>query len=326
MNCEVNDTEKKIDLSYRVVLFIFSLPTFFIGSILNGVALYSICSKIKVERKKPIIYMANLIISDVFLLFSLPFKIYAYHVGSKWSDNLNMKFCHFMESLCFVNTYVSILLITLICVDRYLAIKHPFVSRAISSPKKTALTCAVVWIVVWAGSIHIQFTSNSAFCFHHLSPAVLKMEFIAPLEILFLICVLIMVFCSVQIVHSLKVRANETQNKWMDKSAKIILSNLLTFLVCFTPHHTGLLLYSLATNGFLSESYCEPLRSALHVYLCLANVNCCLDAIYYYYGIKELCQSNSRSRQIPDLNARMLGASETIMDSSVDHPLNSQSH
>ncbi|XP_078066228.1 G-protein coupled receptor 35-like [Mustelus asterias] len=291
MNCTANSSQDKSAWSHQVVMLVFSLPTICIGLVLNGVAFCIIWCKIK-QRTKSTIYMSNLIISDILLLFSLPFKIYAYYVRQEWP--LGKRFCQLLESFCFVNTYASILLITLICVDRYLAIKHPFLSRAISSPRKTALICAGIWVVVGPGSTHIYLSSNSPSCFYDLSPEVWSLDFIAALEVLFLTCASLMMFCSLQIIRRLKVTANQSPRDWTDKSTKIILSNLLTFLVCFTPYHTGLLLYSLATNGFLWDRYCEPLRSALHICLYLANVNCCLDAIYYFYGIKELFQSNSR--------------------------------
>uniref|UniRef100_UPI00398ED6F8 G-protein coupled receptor 35-like n=1 Tax=Pristiophorus japonicus TaxID=55135 RepID=UPI00398ED6F8 len=323
MNCE--GSWNQTDLSHQVVLLVFSLPTIVVGSTLNGVALCIICYRIK-ARTKPLIYMANLVFSDVFLLFALPFKILAYYIREEWPRRLGKMFCQFLESLCFINTYASILLITLICVDRYIAITHPFLVNAISSPKRTAIICASIWAVVWSASIYIYFTSDSDSCFYHLAPEVLKMGFIAPLGVLFLICAFIMMFCSLHIVHRLKVQASETQVGWLElnKSAKIILSNLMTFLICFTPYQTILLLYSLTINGFLSQSYCEQLRSALHFSLYLANVNCCLDAIYYFYGIKELCQSSSGRSQLPDSNIQ-LGVCETLVDSTADHPLNSQS-
>ncbi|XP_067898187.1 G-protein coupled receptor 35-like [Heterodontus francisci] len=322
MHCEVNGSRTQPEFTHQVVLLVFSLPTICIGLVLNGVALYIICCKIK-KRTKSIIYMANLVFSDIFLLFSLPFKVYAYYVREEWRQTLGKVFCQFLESLCFVNTYASILLITMICLDRYMAIKYPFVVRAISTPMKTTLICAGIWICVCSGSIYIYFASHSESCFYNLSSNVLKMEFIGTLEILFLICAFFMIFCSVQIIHSLKVPASETQSRWADKSAKIVLSNLLTFLVCFTPYHTGLLLYSLAINDILLQSYCDHLRSALHFCLYLANVNCCLDAIYYFYGIKELCQSNSSSRQTPNSSIQM-GNCETLVDPSTGPPLNSQ--
>ncbi|GCB76077.1 hypothetical protein scyTo_0016516 [Scyliorhinus torazame] len=314
MDSPANCSWKAPEWSHQVVMLVFSLPTICVGLVLNGVALCLIWCKIK-ERTKSTIYMTNLIISDSLLLFSLPFKIYAYYVRQEWP--LARGFCQLLESFCFVNTYASILLTTLICADRYLAIKHPFLSRAITSPRKTAVICAAIWMLVCPWTSHIYLSSDSRSCFYRLSPRVWRLGFISALEVLFLTCASLMMFCSLQIIRSLKVKASESREEWADKSAKIILSNLLTFLICFTPHHTVLLLYSLATNGFLSDRYHEPLRSALQFSMYLANVNCCLDAIYYFYGIKELRQSNSRL--IPNSSTQMVTC-EAIADSTADPP------
>ncbi|XP_072427797.1 G-protein coupled receptor 35-like [Chiloscyllium punctatum] len=314
-------SEKGEEWSHQLVMLVFTLPTLCCGLVLNGVALSTICCKIK-QQTKSVIYMTNLILSDFLLLLSLPFKIYAFHVGDQWP--LKRWFCQLLESLCFVNTYVSVLLITMICVDRYVAIKHPFLSRATSSWKKTALICSAVWIVVGLASLHFYFSSHSQSCFYRLSPEVSRMEFIATLEILFLICMFLMMFCSLRIISNLKVRASKTHDEWAGKSGKIILSNLLTFLLCFTPYHTSLLLYSLAVNEFLQVRFetCEYLREVVHYCIYLANVNCCLDAVYYFYGIKELYQS--RSQEMPN-SSTQLGTCETTADLSLGPPLNTQS-
>ncbi|XP_059506850.1 G-protein coupled receptor 35-like [Stegostoma tigrinum] len=307
--------------SHQLVMFVFTLPTICVGLVLNGLALGTICCRTK-RRTKPVVYMANLILSDFLLLLSLPFKIYAFHVRSQWA--LTKWFCRILESLCYVNTYASILLITVICVDRYVAVKHSFVSRAISSRKKTVLICSAIWILVGTGSAHFYLNSKSESCFYLISAEVLRMEFVAPLEILFLICMFLMMFCSLQIIRDLKVRASETRANWADKSAKIVLSNLFTFLLCFTPYHVGLLLYSLAVNRVFSVS-CEVreyLRDAVHYSLYLANINCCLDAIYYFYGIKELFPSKSPEKLH---SSTQIGTVEATADLSLDRPFKPQS-
>ncbi|XP_072895113.1 G-protein coupled receptor 35-like [Hemitrygon akajei] len=265
---------------------------------LNGAALCMICCHIK-RRTKPLIYVVSLVISDILVLFILPFKVYAFYVKGGWK--MEKTFCQFLESLSFVNTYTSILVITLICVDRYVAVVYPFNARANSSPRAIAGICAVIWIVVCLCTIQVYDKSQSGSCFYHLSPEVLDFSFVAPLEALFLLCALTMLFCALRIILTLKDRTSETEDKCTDKCIKILLSNLFTFLICFTPYHTLLLLYTLTVNGFLSAHYCELLRGATHYTLYLANVNSCLDAIYYFYAFKEL----RRTKQNPDKKIQM---------------------
>ncbi|XP_067850796.1 lysophosphatidic acid receptor 6-like [Heptranchias perlo] len=282
-----------VDDSVKRFQLILSPPTFILGLVLNVVALWVLCFKFK-KWTESTIYMTNLIVSDILLLFSLPFKIYAYQVGGTWS--LGSGFCNFLESLYYVNTYASILIITLICLDRYIAINHPFLARTFRSPQKTMIACAVVWIAVWSCSTCIYSQWNSKTCFFNHSVSVWKVSIIAFLQTIFLVTAVTMMFCSIQMIRTLRRSgAVKLENRSNSKSVKIVLSNLLTFLVCFTPYHVGILMYFLARSCWISESYLVPLRNFLQICLCLANVNCFLDAIYYYFVIKEFWKSNKSS-------------------------------
>ncbi|XP_062902003.1 uncharacterized protein LOC134345377 isoform X2 [Mobula hypostoma] len=115
-----NTTEFEVVRTFRYVVHI---PTFILGLVVNSAALGMICFRLK-NWTETVIYMTNLIFSDILLLFSLPFKMYAYKKKNTW--HLGARFCQFVESLYFVNTYGTILLIMLISLDRYIAIKHPF--------------------------------------------------------------------------------------------------------------------------------------------------------------------------------------------------------
>ncbi|XP_032888113.1 G-protein coupled receptor 35-like [Amblyraja radiata] len=283
-------------------------------------ALYTICCEVK-KPTKSFIYVMNLVVSDSLLLFALPFKVYAFFVNNDWSRKMGKNFCRVLESLCFVNTYTSILVITLICVDRYVAVVHPFNARTISSPRTIAGVCAAIWIIVCSCTLHIYFTSQSESCFYHLSPRVLDIVFIAPLGVVFVVCALIMVLCSIGIVHSLRDRASDPRDRGNEKCTKVLLSNLFTFLICFTPYHAALLLYASAVNGFISEQYYECLRHALHFTLYLANVNCCLDSIYYFYAIKELRRAERVSG-----TAVPMEVADTSMGSTVNELRDPSSH
>ncbi|XP_078265929.1 G-protein coupled receptor 35-like [Rhinoraja longicauda] len=319
MSCG-NSSRNDSDSAHQAVLLLFSVPTCLVGSALNGMALYTICREVK-KLTKSFIYVINLVISDSLLLFALPFKVYAFYAKYDWSRKMGKSFCRFLESLCFVNTYTSILVITLICMDRYIAVAHPFNARTISSPRTIAGVCAAIWTVVCSCTVHIYFTSQSESCFYYLSPLVLDIVFIAPLGLVFVVCSLVMLFCSIRIVHSLKGGAGEAQARGNEKCTKVLLSNLFTFLICFTPYHAALLLYASAVSGLISEHYCERLRHGLHFTLYLANINSCLDSVYYFYSIKEL----RRAERVSGTAAQM-EVGDTSMGSTVNELLDSRRH
>ncbi|XP_059506801.1 lysophosphatidic acid receptor 6-like [Stegostoma tigrinum] len=281
--------------SVKSVQVVVNAPTFVFGLFLNVGALCLLCVQVR-KWTVSTIYMTNLIVSDILLLFSLPFKIYAYQ-SETWS--LGAGFCKFLESLYYVNTYASILIITLISLDRYITIKHPFLARTFRSTKKTVLACSLVWIVVWSCCLGMFFKrgmNSTTNCFFNYSDSVWSRTVVSFLQCIFLVSAFIMVFCSIQIIRTLQKSGNQKpEDKSNSKSVKIVLSNLLTFLVCFTPYHVGMLVYFLARNCWIADSYLLPVRNFLQICLCLANINCVLDAIYYYFVVKEFWKRNRKS-------------------------------
>ncbi|XP_051874421.1 G-protein coupled receptor 55-like [Pristis pectinata] len=290
--CSSNTTELEFVKTFQYVVHI---PTFSLGLVINLVALWILCFRLK-NWTENVIYMINLIFSDILLLFSLPFKMYAYQVEGKW--HLGSLFCEFVESLYFVNTYGTILLIMLISLDRYTAIKHPFLARTLRSPKKATIACTVLWLCVWSASIpnYLQ-RDDDQNCFSDFA------EFwclgTIPLSMLtvYVIAASVVIFCSIQIIKTLQRVDEEREDIAMRTSMKIISSNVVTFLLCFTPYHIAMLLYFFARNCHIPTDYLVSLRVFLQICQCLATTNCCLDAMYYYLIIKEFWKSKMKSKE-----------------------------
>lgn len=94
-----------------------SPPLFFqMGMVLNTVALYVFCYRTK-QKTTSVIYTINLAVTDLLVNLSLPTRISLYYSGGAC---LTCSYMHIFSY--FVNMYCSILFLTCICVDRYLAI------------------------------------------------------------------------------------------------------------------------------------------------------------------------------------------------------------
>ncbi|XP_041038659.1 G-protein coupled receptor 55-like [Carcharodon carcharias] len=285
--CEFNMNEEESTMN--LVIYI---PTFILGLPLNLLALLIFCCKIK-RWTESTIYMSNLALADILLLFSLPFKMLDQDGG--WP--FDRAFCSFVESLYFVNMYASIFIITSISIDRYLAIIHPLNARAFRSPRNTVMICLVIWTSVWLGSIPIygfhdspDSTNSTIICFHGFSDKSWNPGLIAFVELLgFVIPMAIMVFCSVRIIRKLLQRQSEAPGN-CQVCIRIIIANLAIFICSFAPTHLGIFLQFLVRQDIIGRDYCSTRRSiSLFVQgaMCLANVNCCLDAICYYFVAKE---------------------------------------
>ncbi|NXK53195.1 LPAR6 protein, partial [Chauna torquata] len=265
-------------------------PTFILGLLFNTMALSFLFFKAK-KLSESTVYMIALIFLDTLLLFTLPFKIISYHLQNKW--NLGSVFCSILESLYFVNMYGSILISLCICTDRYIAICHPFTAPALRSTKKAAMVCAVICLSISAGTVSTfqlhEEGHNISSCFHNFSKSTWENTgLFSALETTFFGSMAAMTFCTVQIVRCLRKRRKpDNPQTHTTRAEKIVVTNFITFLVCFTPYHVTFFLYFLVKNSIIHTTCHHTLRDILQVTLCWANLNCCLDGVCYYFVLKE---------------------------------------
>ncbi|XP_009647440.2 lysophosphatidic acid receptor 6 [Egretta garzetta] len=292
---DMNDTCAKSNMgniSTTVELFqlIMYTPTFTLGLLFNAMALSFLFFKVK-KLSESTVYMIALIFLDTLLLFTLPFKIISYHLQDNW--NLGSVFCSTLESLYFVNIYGSILISLCICVDRYIAIGHPFTAPTLRSTKKAAMVCAVICLGTSVGTVSTsqlhEKDHNFSSCFHNFSKSTWKNTgLFSALETTFFGSLAAMIFCTVQTIRCLrKHRKPDNPQTHTTRAEKIVVTNLVAFLVCFTPYHVAYFVYFLVKNNIIHTCFQQVLRDIVQVTLCWANLNCCLDGVCYYFVLKE---------------------------------------
>ncbi|XP_069753933.1 G-protein coupled receptor 55-like [Narcine bancroftii] len=299
-SCEFKLTEEE-----RIIHLVVYIPIFIMGLPFNLLALYIFCGRIK-RWTESTIYMSNLALADVLLLFSLPFKMLNQDGG--WP--FGRAFCSFVESIYFVNMYASIFIITSISIDRYFAIIHPLKARSFRSSWNTLRVCFFIWIFVWLGSIPIhQFhdipdsnsnSNKSITCFHAFSDKSWNPGLIIFVELLgFVIPITIVTFCSIQIIRKILQRQSDLSGN-SQTCIRIIMINLATFICSFVPVHIGIFLQFLVRQNIIAQNYCSE-QKAISLFvqstMCIANINCCLDAICYYFVAKEFREQSSHTRK-----------------------------
>ncbi|NXG12099.1 GPR35 protein, partial [Sakesphorus luctuosus] len=268
---------------FALLQLIVYIPVLVLGIPLNTIALWVFCCKLKrwTETK---VYMINLIIADTSLLVTLPFIIYF----TKYNHPLD-QLCFAINSIYFTNMPMSILIITLIAIDRYIAIKFPLKAKILRSPLKSASICGFLWItlIIYSNVVPRLHNRWERFCFRKqsLEPSYFSL-FSAILG--YFIPLGIVTFCSVQVIKCLKKKMtiNPHETKLIQKAMHIISVNLCVFAVCFSPLHIALLL-RFAVEVTEASSLAPGVTSFIKISACLANCNCCLDAFCYYFAAKE---------------------------------------
>lgn len=283
------------------VQFGFYIPILATGFPLNMAALWQLFFRVR-RWNESTFYLLNLVINDCLLLLALPFKILAYHRSWK----LGSFFCSVFESFVYVNMYGSILLSVCISVDRYVALRFPF--QRLRSKWKAVFVCTVVWTLVIGFSYPVydlHNSTNGSFCFQNFSNHTWRKQWIIVcVECVFWGSTVVMVLCSVQVVkilHGLRKRNPNDAKLRNNKSVKIVLSNLVVFLLCFIPYHIAVFLYFYFKQNSSSAEVINNLRKFVHVSLCVSSMNCLADAVCYYFILKEnlqLAQQDARANTL----------------------------
>ncbi|KAG8445449.1 hypothetical protein GDO86_010288 [Hymenochirus boettgeri] len=283
---------------FQVVLFAIIL---FFGTLFNSFAIWVFFFKIK-KWTETRVFMMTLLFSDCCLLITIPFRIYA--ALKTW--DLPDELCKFLSFAYFMNTYLSIAIITLISVDRFIAIRFPFKARSLRSPKKAAMACVVVFILLLSTRIYIWIETlpdssnitSPGVCFRKTSARPLKrslyftiLGFFIPLPIILL--------CSIKVIRYLKKKGTVSvyEDKCIQKSINIVSANLVIFLFCFLPLHIGNILRfvmeSIRTVNKIDCSVIRTINDYVYATQVIGDLNCCLDSVCYYFVAKEFWESTS---------------------------------
>ncbi|XP_038617486.1 lysophosphatidic acid receptor 6 [Tachyglossus aculeatus] len=294
-NCSYDDSFK-----YTLYGCMFSL-VFVLGLIANCVAVYIFVWTLKV-RNETTTYMVNLAISDLLFVFTLPFRIF-YFATRNWpfGDVL----CKISVTLFHTNMYGSILFLTCISVDRFLAILYPFRSKTVRTKRNAQAVCLAVWLTVIGGSAPAGFfrslnsRGNNATeaCFENFPEATWRTylsRIVIFIEIVgFFIPLVLNVTCSTLVLRTLNKPLTLSRSKCNKaKVLRMIFVHLLIFCFCFVPYNVNLIFYSLMrTQAFLNCSAVAAVRTMYPITLCIAVTNCCFDPIIYYFTSETIQNS-----------------------------------
>lgn len=250
--------------SLWIGLVVINTLIFIVGMALNSLALYVFCFRTK-PKTTSVIYTINLAITDLLVNLSLPTRIILYYSGGSC---LNCSYIHLFSY--FVNMYCSILFLTSICVDRYLAIVQMETSQRWRNRNVAKVVCICIWLfaIIVTYSFLTSAFNHSACCVSKLF-ALTVFEFFLPLVIIVVFTVRIMCVLSSQGLMQ------QSKDRRM-KAVQLLTTVLVIFTICFTPFHVcQVLVYFHPDLRYHVIVY--------HVTVTLSSLNSCLDPVVYCF-------------------------------------------
>ncbi|XP_009864638.1 PREDICTED: lysophosphatidic acid receptor 6-like [Apaloderma vittatum] len=299
-------SEFSLDADFQYSLFpvIYSI-VFVLGLMENILALYLLCCRVK-HMSHSYVYMVNLALADTLFVCVLPFKIHYHLNGNNWIFG-DMS-CRVTGTFYYINIYLSIAFFTCICIDRYVAVLHPFTYIQIKVTHYV-LVVAVLWVValsiavplILGGPLHNCGMRNTTACFENFAVSSWTYR-MAPYNILALVFGFVIPFSIILISYPL-IAKRISQIKRSVRKRKA-LSTIYIILVictlCFLPYHlTHLLHFLMRIQVIQNESFTKLIYKMRRVTLALVSFNCCLNPLLYYYTSSSkqwLCNFRLRFR------------------------------
>uniref|UniRef100_A0A3B4TIY8 Chemokine (C-C motif) receptor 12a n=1 Tax=Seriola dumerili TaxID=41447 RepID=A0A3B4TIY8_SERDU len=308
---------------------IFYYVNFLLSYLGNGLVLFIIYKYEKLHTVTNI-FLLNLVLSNFLFAISLPFWA-TYHL-SEWI--FGMALCKMVSSAYFIGFYSSILFLTLMTFDRYLAVVHA-VAAAKSRKKAYAIIASViVWGIsivasvkelvlrnVWEDQINglmCEVSGYSDSTMDHWELVTYYQQFL----LFFLLPLFMVMYCYI----SITVRIMSTRMKEKCRAIKLIFVIIFTFFACWTPYNIVILLKALQISSTSKDDYTcsdmEHLDYALYVTRNIAYLYCCISPVFYTFVGKKF-QSHFRrlvAKNIPCLKRHISLSSQSTRTTSQRTP------
>ncbi|XP_036234673.1 C-C chemokine receptor type 8-like [Molothrus ater] len=274
---------------------------FVAGLVGNALVVWILTVSMKIKTMTDV-YLLNLTVSDLLLVFSLPFLV-QYSIVSQWT--FGNALCKIISSVYFIGFYSNVFFITIMSVDRYLAIVHSLHVQGIRTAAVGFITSLVIWAVAILASMpDLLFfqevnDNNQIKCLPHYPDGNNGWKTFSNflVNILgWLIPVVVLIFSYLSILKNLQ--KCHTKNKY--KAIKLVFIVVIVFFLSWTPVNIVLFLDSLRNMSIIDDCQTsQRLDLAMELTEALSFVHCCLNpVIYAFVGEKfkkHLCNISKKS-------------------------------
>ncbi|NXJ03556.1 GPR34 protein, partial [Odontophorus gujanensis] len=306
-------------LSFALILFYSVI--FVVGLVGNIIALFAFLF-IHQKRNSIQVYLLNVAVADLLLIFCLPFRI-LYHI-SKNTWMFGRILCKIVGTLFYMNMYISIVLLGLISLDRYIKI-----NKSVKRPKMLTTTrsihiCCIVWalaligfLLVVAPSLSRSEASNSTLCFHYrnkknaMTEAVLNYIIVIIFWTVFFLLILSYFKIAKNLLKISRKRANFPNAVKYTQTARNSFIVLIIFTVCFVPYHVFRFVYITSQLQNPSCYWKGIIHTCNEVMLIFSSFNSCLDPVMYF-----LMSSSVRKTVLQLICRRIHGDSSLTLEST----------
>lgn len=225
------------DVSIVVPCVILGL-SFLIGAPGNLLVIWTIVRHVK-QRSHTVLLILHLAVADLLVLITLPLWIYS--LAHSWV--FGEPACKAMVFLIYTCMYSSVFLITLMSVERFVAVRYPILSAGWKRKKALNQLLVFLWIAAFMFSIPVLLTQivdgekGDEHCLYRQYDSETQELLVVLLETVvgYILPFFILIIC----YGCLCSKITRMNFKSKRKSTILIASVVIVFAICWTPHHIG---------------------------------------------------------------------------------------
>ncbi|XP_015227090.1 PREDICTED: leukotriene B4 receptor 1-like [Cyprinodon variegatus] len=251
-----SEAPEKVDTGLTVACVFLGL-SFLVGVPGNLLVIWTILKHVK-QRFHSVVLILHLAVADIMVLITLP--VWIYSLVNTFVFGLVI--CKVLMCVITVCMYSSIFFITLMSMERYLAICHPFLMMRWRTEKTMNICIAFLWLFALLLGLPDVLTQtfydgdNNEQCFH--------MEFKSNTTEIILLCLktvlgFVLPFITLSICYChVTVKLKKMNFKSKQKSKVLIHTIVLVFFLCWLPYHVINIIDVVCLLRSDQESECVP--------------------------------------------------------------------
>ncbi|KAF7219372.1 P2Y purinoceptor 13 [Nothobranchius furzeri] len=242
-----------------------------------------------------VVFLKNVVVADLLMTLTIPVKML-----SDAGVGLQVFYCRYSGVLFYTTMYISILLLGLISLDRYLKIVRPFGRSSLQRVRVGQVISAAVWVIMLSLSLPNVILSNkppkitrgrlecksmkgnAGMLWHEGLNYFCQVIFWG----VFALMAVCYTFISKKVYESYKASKSRSQAASRKTKAKVFVV-VGVFFVCFAPFHFTRVPYTLSQTRNIN--YCQTKQAryvAKEATLWLSAANICLDPLIYIFLCK----------------------------------------
>uniref|UniRef100_A0A3Q4BKI9 G-protein coupled receptors family 1 profile domain-containing protein n=1 Tax=Mola mola TaxID=94237 RepID=A0A3Q4BKI9_MOLML len=276
-----NQTLYKIYAAIMIVIFILALP-------LNASVLHLFIFKLKFWKSNSNnIFLFNLVLADILLLFCLPIKAHNFIQGERRSTNDTV--CKAMLFMLFLNRGASIAFLTVTSIDRYFNVVHPGRKNLLKALKKSPQISILIWLLLLPLTIPTMLKNfdccNTTWALTHQSysdndvvDSLREVVFFTQIVIPFII----LVYCTVRIVNRLRKKTIGDKTK-LKRAVFLVTTVMVVFSFCFLPCTIARMVLLITRVQNASEPNQDKAAVAFDGLMVLSYMDCLMDPLVYCF-------------------------------------------